>query len=148
MNQASVVPIQVGSLRRLTRALSYFSDWSGSQLKSIETACRAVMVTTPTMLLQLNGLEPFAYFLLRGDVQLQNGAGTIRTLRAGETDAGFPLTRQKDRPLQLTALPGAELLRIETSKLRSHQVRRKPARYCIPDDAPDAPWRGHPLVWS
>lgn len=146
MNQASVVPIQVGSLRRLTRALPYFSDWSGSQLKSIETACRAVMVTTPTMLLQLNGLEPFAYFLLRGDVQLQDGAGTIRTLRAGETDAGFPLTRQKDRPLQLTALPGAELLRIETSKLRSHQVRRKPARYCIPDDAPDAPWRGHPLV--
>jgi HD-like signal output (HDOD) protein len=59
---------------------------------------------------------------------------------------GFPLARQNARALQLTALAGAELLRIETSKLRSHQVSRKPVRYFVADDANDTPWRHHPLV--
>lgn len=146
MNQASVVPVHLGTLRRLTLPLPYFSDWSVPQLKAIEPACRVVMATAPTPLLQRNGLEPFAYFLLRGEAQLQEADGEPRLLRAGETDAGFPLTRQRTRSLQLIALPGAELLRIETSKLRSHQVSRKPVRYCTADEGSDLPWRQHPLV--
>lgn len=146
MSQAAVVPVHMGTLRRLTLALPYFRDWSVPQLKAIEPGCRSVVVSVPTVLLQFNGLEPFAYFLLRGEVQLQDANGATRQLRAGDLDAGFPIARQRNQPLQLTALPGAELLRIEASKLRSHQLSHTPVRYFAAEEALDAPWREHPLV--
>ncbi|HVL02268.1 MAG TPA: HDOD domain-containing protein [Dongiaceae bacterium] len=146
MNQASVVRIHLGTLRRLTLGLTYFRDWSVPQLKSIEPGCRTVLAPVPTLLLQLNGLEPFAYFLIRGEVQLQNAQDETRVLRAGELDAGFPIAQQRPCPVRVIALPGAELLRVESSKLRSQQVGRAPVRFFAAEEAQDAPWRDHPLV--
>ncbi|MFZ5605382.1 MAG: HDOD domain-containing protein [Pseudomonadota bacterium] len=146
MNQASVVPVHMGTLRRLTLSLPYFRDWSVPELKAIEPCCRSVVASAPTTLLKLNSVEPFVYFLIRGEVELQDANGESRILRAGDLDAGFPIANQRPSPFQVSALPGAELLRIEASKLRCHQVSRKPVRFFAEEEAVNAPWRSHPLV--
>jgi len=63
-------------------------------------------------------LNPHEYFLVEGQVTLQPESGEQRTVKAGDLDAGFPLAHLRPSQYQLTALPGAKLVRVESSKLK------------------------------
>ncbi len=140
-------PVPVGTLLRLARSLAFFRDWSVDELKAIAPFCTSLAISTPTRLFQLNGLEPFSYFLLQGEVRLEAASGEVRVIRADEVDAGFPIARARPSQYSVTALQGAELLRVESSKLRSHQARSVLAQLATDTDAPaDEHWRTHPLV--
>lgn len=160
MPTSSAVPMQVGTLLRLVRGLPYFQDWSVDEIKAIAPFCIHIVTVVPTRLFQLQGLEPFSYFLLKGQVELESAAGEVRLIRADELDAGFPIARARPSQYNVMASSGVELLRIETSKLRSHQARSVLARLSgsaagngfvaepVAESGEESveAWRAHPLV--
>lgn len=124
MSQPAVSPVPIGTLHRLVQPLAYFAEWTTDQLKSIAPACARLQVTAPLLLQKRNGLEPFTYFLLKGEVRLTDDDGRERAIHAQDLDAGFPIAQIRPGRHDLLALPGAELLRVESSKLRSQQRMR------------------------
>jgi len=146
MGQMTVVPLHMGTLHRLAQTLPFFVDWSLPQLKSILASCASLKVAEPVFLQRRKGLEPFTYFLLRGVVHLTDSDGAERVIKAGDLDAGFPIAQLRPGCCDLLAQPGAELLRIESSRLRSQQLERKPVRRLTQSADDEAGWRAHPLA--
>ena len=146
MSQAPAVSVPVGTLRRIAHALPYFNDWTIPEIKSLAPCCRSLQLAEPECIMQVNGLEPFAYFLVKGEVALESPEGEYRTIREGDPDAGYPIAHIRPSPYNVTAAAGSQLLRIEASKLRSHQARRKPARLFADDEVEGLDWLHHPLV--
>ncbi|RLU02195.1 MAG: HDOD domain-containing protein [Ketobacter sp.] len=146
MNQASAGPVPVSLLCRITHGLPYFSDWSIPEIKSIAASCRTVHLAAPTRIMAFNGIEPFAYFLVKGEMAVETPSGEVRTIRVGDPDAGYPIGQVRPSPYNVIAAQGSELLRIEASKLRSHQVQRKPAQLFANDEVAELEWIEHPLV--
>ncbi len=146
MNQANAVPVHIGTLHRVAQQLPYFVDWSVAQLKAIAPACATLRVTEPMLLQRRQGLEPFAYFLLQGSVHLTDADGSQRDIHAGELDAGYPIAHTRPGRCDLLARPGAELLRIEASKLRGQQRQRGPVNPLADTLDHDQDWLNLPLV--
>ncbi|MGB3623874.1 HDOD domain-containing protein [Ketobacter sp. MCCC 1A13808] len=146
MSQATSVSVPVTNLCHISRTLPYFSDWSAPELKSVVSGCRTLQMSAPQRIIQVNGMEPFAYFLVKGEVTVEMPTGEIRTIREGDPDAGYPIANLRPSPYSVTAAAGAILLRIEASKLRSHQASRKPASLFTDDEVAGLDWIDHPLV--
>ena len=146
MRQAQAAPVPIATLHRVVQGLPYFVDWTLPQLKTILPACATLRVAEPLLLQRRNGLEPFAYFLLRGSVHLTDADGSRREIHAGEPDAGYPIAQARPGRFDLLAQAGAELLRVETSKLRGQQRQRAPLNFLHDALDTDAPWREWPLV--
>ena len=128
MSQSAMVAVPVNTLCRITQSLAFFSDWTVPELKSVASCCQTLKCTSPTRIIKLNGLEPYAYFLVKGSVTLETARGDVRTIHANDADAGYPIAHIRPSPYEVIAAQGSELLRIEGSKLRSHQAQHKPAR--------------------
>ncbi len=146
MNQAAVSSPKIGTLRRLTSDHPYFAGWSVDQLKAIEAFSHIIDAPSSTQIMALADLNPYEYFLVDGQVTLQPEAGEQRTVKAGDLDAGFPLAHLRPSQYQLTALPGAKLVRVESSKLKQQQSQKRQARFQLNDDALAGSWRSHALV--
>ena len=146
MSQASAASVPVSLLCRIAQGLPYFGDWSIPEIKSIAPSCRTVQLVAPTRIMSLNGVEPFAYFLVKGEVAVESSSGERRIIRVGDPDAGFPIGQVRPSPYSVVAAQGTQLLRIEASKLRSHQASRKPASLFAEDEVAQLAWSNHPLV--
>ena len=146
MNQAVLSSPKIGTLRRLTSDHPYFFGWSVQQLKAIEAFSQIVEAPSSIQIMALADLSPYEYFLLDGAVSLQPEGGEQRTVKTGDLDAGFPLAHLRPSQYRLTALPGAKLVRVESSKLKQQQVQRRQARFRVSDDVVAGSWRGHGLV--
>lgn len=146
MSQTSAVSVPPSTLCRMTQGLAYFNDWSVPEIRSIAPCSRLIKLTTAARIMKLNGLEPFAYFLVKGAVMVESPAGESRTIAVGDPDAGYPIAHVRPCPYDVMATEGSELLRIEASKLRSHEVQRKPARLFAEDEVVGLDWIDHPLV--
>ena len=83
---------------------------------------------------------------MKGSVTLESSRGDLRTINAGDPDAGYPISHVRPSPYEVIAAEGSELLRIEGSKLRSHQAQHKPARFFADEEVAGLEWIGHPLV--
>ena len=146
MSQVSAGPVPASLLCRITHGIPYFSDWSIPEIKSIAASCRTLRLASPTRIMALNGIEPFAYFLVKGEMALETPTGEIRVIREGDPDAGYPIGQVRPSPYNVIAAQGAELLRVEASKLRSHQLQRTPAQLFAKDEVAALDWIDHPLV--
>lgn len=146
MSQSATVAVPVNKLVRITQSLTFFSDWALPELKSVASCCQTLECKAPTRIIKLNGLEPYAYFLVQGSVTLKGARGEVRTISVGEPDAGYPIAHQRPSPYEVIAAKGSELLRIEGSKLRSHQAQHKPARFFSEQEVEGLEWINHPLV--
>ena len=146
MSQATAASVPVSLLCRITHDLPYFSDWSIPEIKAIAGSCRTLQLAAPTRIMTLNGLEPFAYFLVQGEVAVELPSGDIRVIRVGDPDAGYPIGQVRPTPYNVIAAQGTKLLRIEASRLRSHQAQRRPARLFAEDEVAQLQWINHPLV--
>lgn len=148
MRQSAALPVHIGTLHRLVQTLPYFVDWTIPQLKVIVPACAVIRIAEPVLLQRCNGLEPFTYFLLKGSVHLSEADGSTRVIEAGDLDAGFPIAQLRPGRCDVEAQADAELLRVESSKLRSQQHRRNPRVYfaSVAEEETEANWRTLPLV--
>ena len=146
MSQPPAIPVHIGTLHRVAQQLPYFMDWTVPQLRAIVPACATLRVLEPVLLQRCQGLEPYAYFLLQGSVHLRDTDGAERQIHAGDIDAGYPIAQARPGRCDLQALPGAELLRIEASKLRSQQRQRSPVNPLLDQLGEDETWRDSPLV--
>ncbi len=146
MNTLAISPLKIGTLRRLTASHPFFADWDVERLKAVEPYCRMVQAVQPAVLLELGAVDPYAYFLLAGEIGLEGAGGERRRIAAGELDAGFPVAHLRPSRYRVQARPGAQLLRIEGSQLKRFAVRRAAARFHINESSVGGSWRSHPLV--
>lgn len=141
-----VNPIRVGTLRRLTAQHPYFAGWDVTRLKAVEAYCQVVEAPRSTTLMALDAMDPYAYFLMNGEVCLEDRSGVTRVVRAGDLDAGFPLAHLRPSRYHVRARAGSTLLRIEGSQLKRFTPRRRSARFVVEDASVGGSWQGHPLV--
>lgn len=146
MAELQVNPVRVGTLRRLTTAHPFFAGWNAERLKSVEAFCRVVDAPAAGTLLELGAMDPHAYFLVAGELKLEDSDGTIRCLRAGELDAGFPVAHLRPSRYRVQAGAGSRLLRIEGSQLKRYAPRRGTVRFLVEEASVGGSWREHPLV--
>ncbi|MEQ8860282.1 MAG: HDOD domain-containing protein [Pseudomonadales bacterium] len=147
MAALQVNPVRVGTLRRLTAEHPYFAGWDAARLKAVEAYCRVLEAPGDATLLDLGALDPYAYFLVDGELKLEDAAGAARCLRAGELDAGFPIAHLRPSRYRVKARPGSRLLRIEGSQLKRYAgPARGSARFQVADASVGGSWQSHPLV--
>lgn len=132
-------------MRRLTAGHPFFADWDVGRLKAVAPHCQLVEAVRPAAVLELGDIDPYVYFLVAGELQLETADGDTRRIAAGDLDAGFPVAHLRPSRYRVLAQAGARLLRIEASRLR-HAGGRGPARYRLEDTSVGGTWRSHPLV--
>lgn len=141
-----VSPVKIGTLRRLTAGHPFFAGWDVERLKTMEGFTQVVEAPGGGTVMQLGAMDPYAYFLLQGEVGLEDAAGASRQVRCGDLDAHFPIAHLRPTRYQVRARPGSRLIRIEGSKLRGATVRRRAARFVVSDGSVGGSWQSHPLV--
>lgn len=150
MAQFRINPIRVGTLRRLTSEHPYFADWDVERFKAVESFCQVIEAPESgngsATLLDLGAMDPYAYFLVAGELKLEDGQGASRCIRSGELDAGFPIAHLRPSRYRVSAGPGSRLLRIEGSRLKRFSPRRRSARFVVDDASVGGSWQAHPLV--
>ena len=146
MAALGVTPVRVGTLRRVTSDHPYFASWDVARLKAVEDFCRIVEAPRAAGIMELGAMDPYAYFLLEGELRLEARDGGVRTVRAGELDAGFPIAHLRPARYRVQAGSGARLLRIEGSQLKRFAPRRGSARFVVGDASVGGSWKSHPLV--
>jgi len=147
MSEVSVTPVKIGTLSRVAGEHPFFADWDVARLKAVEGYCQALDTSSAAAtVLDLDAMDPYAYFLLRGEVELADAAGDVRRVRTGDLDAAFPIAHLRPSRYRVRAEPGSRLLRIEGSKLRSQTPRRRSARFLLRDSSVGGSWQNHPLV--
>ena len=140
---ATVVPVHAGTLRRVTAASPFFADWSASRFRALEPASRLVTAADGEVVLARDALDPFAYFLLEGELELASSEHQARVLREGDLDAGYPLAHLRPSRYDVTARSRTTLLRIERAALMKTSASK--ARFRIGEESAGT-WREHPLV--
>ncbi len=146
MAELQVNPVRVGTLRRLTAEHPFLADWNAERLKSVEARCRVIEAPAAGTLLELGAMDPHAYFLLDGELRLEDAEGAVRCLRGGELDAGFPVAHLRPSRYRVQAGAGSRLLRIEGSQLKRFAPRRGTVRFLVEEASVGGSWRDHPLV--
>lgn len=146
MSRPAITPLKIGTLRRLTAAHPFFAEWDVERLKAVEPYCQRVSCSGGETVLELGAMDPYAYFLVAGEVSLEAADGGGRSISTGELDAGFPVAHLRPSRYRVRGRPGAELVRLEGSQLRRFAGRRPSARFRVEEAAVGGSWRSHPLV--
>ncbi len=143
----SITPLRVGTLKRLMADHHYFSDWTIEQIRAVESLVHVVHAQPGTELLGIQEMNPYEFFLLHGQLQLQSASGATRSLCDGDLDAGFPVAHLRPSQYQVSVLEPSELIRIESSQLRRFSAKPKnPARFRLDDETVSGTWQNHALV--
>lgn len=139
-------PVKIGTVRRLTASHPYFADWDVDRYRSVEPYCQLVEAGSTSVLMEQGAMDPYAYFLVEGQVRLEDGADGARVIRCGDLDAGFPIAHLRPSRYRVRLEAGSRLLRIEGSRLRAIRTARRSARFLVQDSSVGGTWRSHPLV--
>ena len=139
---STVVPVHAGTLRRITAGMPFFAPWSASRFRAMERASRLITADDGETVLAREALDPFAYFLLDGEVSLQSDRDA-RVLRKGDLDAGYPLAHLRPSRYRVTARSRTTLLRIERAPLQKTSAAK--ARFALREESTGT-WREHPFV--
>ncbi|MCB1682838.1 MAG: HDOD domain-containing protein [Pseudomonadales bacterium] len=139
-------PLSAGSLKRLLSAHPFFEDWGDDRWQRIAPHCRLLELPASAELLAEGDLSPYAHFLLDGAVCLKPSQGAQRRLGAGDLDSRFPFARLRPSRYQVTAEPGARVLKIESSRMQRQAGKVQPARFLTNGRTTGGSWRAHPLV--
>lgn len=146
MSRLAISPVKIGTLRRLTAGHPFFAGWDLDRLKAVEAYCQLIEAPDSATVIDLDAMDPYAYVLLAGEVNLQGRDGGRRCVRAGELDAGFPIAHLRPSRYRVRARPGARLVRIEGSALKKVTAKRRSARFLVSESSVGGSWRSHPLL--
>lgn len=146
MAELATTPVKIGTVRRLTAAHPYFSDWDVERFKRVEPFCQLVEAPRDAVIMEPGAMDPYAYFLVEGQVRLEDEAQGCRTIRSGDLDAGFPIAHLRPSRYRVRLAPGSRVLRIENSRLRAFRPARRSARFLVQESSVGGSWRDHPLV--
>lgn len=146
MAQLAITPVKIGTVRRLTAGHPYFAGWDVGRFKAVEGFCQLVDVEAAATLMDVGAMDPYAYLLLGGQVELVDARGGRRQIGAGDLDAGFPIAHLRPSRYRVSVAPGGRLLRIEGSKLRGLKAPRRSARFLLQESSVGGSWQSHPLV--
>lgn len=138
--------MRIGTLQRVCTTLPYFCHWTSGQLKAMLPHCTFVDAAQETVLVSLRSVEPWQYFLLKGEVRLTNENGCTQQIKAGSVEAGFPLAHLRPSQYEVVALEGAKILRVESSKLRAQQKQLDRLRFLLGETSLNNDLDEHPLV--
>jgi CRP-like cAMP-binding protein len=98
----------------LLRGLAPLYEVSGENLQRL--AQLAVVEEYPHggVVCRVGDTDDFALYVIAGGVELTAAGSTLkRRVQAGEGDSSFPLAHTRPRDSQVTALPGARILKLE-----------------------------------
>ena len=136
-------PLHAGTLARLLQNRAYFNNVGGDVFQA--AAARAVLldITDDKAILRQGESSPYAWFLIEGQIQLEQEGQSARVLNADDTDAGYPIANL--RPAHYTVTPGleAKLVRLEQSFLKKITQDPRPARFIGASELGGGSWQSH-----
>lgn len=143
---ASVQPLHAGTLKRLMAGLAYFKDWDSERIRAVEAQASMLDLDAEETLLDVDAVDPYAYFLIDGGLSLSSIDGDSRSLGAGELDAGFPVAHLRPSRYRVNSVTPAKLLRLEASTLKRFAEKQRTARFQLTDTSVGGSWQNHALV--
>lgn len=144
----NAVPARAGTLKRRLADHPFFRGWEAMQFRSIEN--HSVLLTVPAggRVLDIDDVQPYDYFLLRGRLRLRARGQPERQVTAADREAEYPIAHLRPSRFQVDAVEVCELLRIESSLLKRVAGAHRPRRSRFVDSSATlgGSWRGHDLV--
>ena len=136
-------PVHAGTLQRLLSHHAYFSGAPNDVFSQASERAALLHSDNAQVILEQGDTSPYAWFLIDGEVTLQSAASEPRTLTVEEPDAGFPIANLRPSLYQVSAAPGAKLVRLEQSFLRGMAKHPKPPRFLGGGETGGGSWQSH-----
>jgi HD-like signal output (HDOD) protein len=140
-----IEPLRAGTLKRLIGSSPYFSRWEDQDYREAEPFVHLLSVAGGEVVMQMDDLPPYDYFLVNGAVELATST-LRRELRSDHVDAGYPVAHLRPSRYRVSAAGDARLVRFETSRLKRLAARPRAPRFRAELASTGGTWRGHPWV--
>ena len=139
----SAQPVHAGTLQRMLQNHAYFRDSDAAMFRGAESYAAMVAAEAEAPILAEGESSPYAWFLVAGNVTLQQAGQEDRQLNADDADAGYPIANL--RPSHYTVLPHleAKLIRLEQSFLKRITDTPRPARFLGGTELGGGSWQSH-----
>ena len=136
-------PTHAGTLQRLLQDRAFFRDVDAAVFREAQDCAHLVEVDDDAPILNEGGSSPYAWFLVDGEVLLEQSGEPARTLTAACEDAGYPIANL--RPAHYTVRPQlrAKLIRLEQSFLKRIATKPQPARFLGGTELGGGSWQSH-----
>ena len=97
-----IEPLRAGTLKRLVGSSPYFSRWEDQDYREAEPFVHLLCVAGGEVVMQVDDLPPYDYFLVNGAVELATST-LRRELRSDHVDAGYPVAHLRPSRYRLSA---------------------------------------------
>lgn len=136
-------PLHAGTLARLLKHHAYFSDIDDHVFRTAQSHAVLIDIAEEKVILKQGESSPYAWFLIDGQVHLDQQDQPTRVLSAHDADAGYPIANLRPAHYSVTASLDAKLVRLEQSFLRKITQAPRPARFIGASELGGGSWQSH-----